>query len=104
MYQGQTGKAWGPTLTYDNGNAVSLAGLLNTAFTLFIHDTKAPGSPDRTGAGTFTIVNAATGLISYKWNAADTSVVGSFLLFVQYVDVDGSIVDCDPVPWQVKVK
>ena len=101
MYQGQTGKPWTPTLTLDNGNPAPLTGLSASAFTLIIHDARGLNVPDRTGQGTFSIVNAAAGQISYKWNVADTSIIGTFQLFVQYIDTDGSTVDCDPQPWQI---
>jgi hypothetical protein len=101
MYQFQTGKPWTPTLTYDSGKAVDLTGLSGSAFTLIIQDTRNLNTPDRNGQGTFSIVNPAAGQISYKWNVADTSILGKFQLIVQYIDTDGTTVDCDPVPWQI---
>ncbi len=98
MYKSQTGPAWTPTVTYDNGNPAILTGATN--FILYIKEVN--GQLDRTGGGSVTINNGALGQITYTWGANDTSIVGSYNLQFQWTDANSKIVFADPLPWVVK--
>ena len=98
MYRTQTGPAWTPTVTYDNGLPAPITGA--TAFILNIKDTNT--LIDRTGGGSVVINNGALGQITYTWGATDTSTVSTFLLQFQWTDAAGKIVFSDPISWVVK--
>lgn len=77
MGKGDTLPAWTITVQKTDGSFENLTG---ATLSLIIHN-PATGA-DRTGAGTWVIVNGANGVAQYQWVAADTNTVGKFELKV----------------------
>jgi hypothetical protein len=100
FYKGQTGPIWQIQLQDTNGNPPPA--LTSCVFVLYIYSAT-NSTPPRLGTGTFAIVNANLGTITYTWAAADTSIVGKFSLQVQctYPGGGGLVYIYDPVPWEV---
>jgi hypothetical protein len=80
----------------DDGNAA--INLTGATLTLIIHNTQT--NTDATGAGSWTITNAAGGLATYAWAAADSATSGTYLLYIK-ATYSGGVSICDPIPWQV---
>lgn len=80
MTAGDTSPVWNPTIQDKFGVAINLTGLVAGNFQLKMKN-EASGII-KVGAGVFTIVNAAAGIITYAWNSADTSAAGEWLLSV----------------------
>lgn len=70
------------TLALPNNNGQDLTGVSPSDMTLFLHDKQQePASIE--GTGTFSIVTAATGVVTYTWSANDTAKPGTYQLGVQ---------------------
>lgn len=61
--------------------AVNLTGVLGTNINLILRDFRT--GMKKAGKGTFTILSALEGQISYFWDASDTAIVGNFRLSFQ---------------------
>lgn len=96
MYVGQQNPAWTPTVLDDSGAAVNLTGA-----TLALTIRNVATGVEVAGAGSFTIVNAATGQARYAWGTSDTAAPGSFLLKVKITGLPGGQLEADPVPWEI---
>src|SRR5712691_3565229 len=65
------------TMQTTSGGTAPIDGLSGTNFSLVMHNTiKATG--DMIGAGTFSIINTAQGIIQYAWDSTDTATAGTF--------------------------
>lgn len=93
---GATLPVWEVTVQDDTGVAINLTG---ATISLVIVNTLT--GVQLTGAGSWTITNAAAGQATYYWAAADTAVPGSYKLLVSITLAPGSILKPDPVSWQV---
>jgi len=55
------------------------------------------------GAGSFTILNAPSGLVQYTWATGDSAAAGSFLVFIS-LTIAGSPVTFDEIPMTLVAK
>lgn len=98
MHQGDT---YPPALFYfrdDYGNTVTLPA--GTVLTLYIYNPKT--NSITTGTGTWNTANLATlGQATYQWGASDTSVVGTFKLYVHFVTPSSQVGSTDEIQWAI---
>lgn len=96
-YVGQTSPKWSPPCLLDSGKPVDFTGASSMALTIRNTTT----GVDRAGTGTWNIVHDATGTATYTWSTADVEAPGSFQLLVSVTFADGTILEFDPVDWNV---
>ncbi len=73
MYIGDTSPPYNPTLEYDSGAPINLSALSNSDITIKLQSIDNPNTVVA-GTGSMTITNAASGIISYQWATADTTL------------------------------
>lgn len=86
MKRNDTGPAFLATLRDAYGNAINLSGVLAVQFHMRDTRTKAVKVD-----AACTVVDAATGRISYAWDAADTDTAGIFEAEVEVTFSDGTV-------------
>ncbi len=80
-YSGDTFNPLQITLQDNEGTAYNLTGLnTSTAFTLELINMSS--GIVTTGAGTWTIINAAQGVVQYQWVAGDVALAGMYRIKV----------------------
>ena|SRR5581483_12211015 len=95
--QGQTTPAIIFVCTKDNGQPLNLTGLTASNLSLLIHP--ASGS-DIVGTGTFTILNAAQGIVQYQPASGDVATTGSYTLIVVATFLTGPT-KSDGIPFNI---
>lgn len=99
MFVGQLMDPFQPTLYKSDGTPRDLTGINGTNISLIITDQKT--GAQRTGAGTWTIVDTQNGIVSYQWATADTATAGSYSLQVIVTFAGSRPLYYQPVPWTV---
>lgn len=96
--KGQTSPIWTLLLSRDGGQVMDLTGIIASQLSLSIYGPS--GALLATGQGTFSIVNAAPGVVRYQPATADSQTIGSNSVRV-VVSFGGLLDMSDPIPWQV---
>jgi hypothetical protein len=78
------------TLALPNNSAQDLTGVVSANLTLFLHDKQQDCAPLQ-GTGTFTVVNAPAGIVTYAWSSADTARPGTYQIAVQVKFPNGQV-------------
>lgn len=74
----------------DTGNnPINLTGVLATNINLVLRDFRT--GMKKAGTGTFTIISAVAGQISYAWTALDTATTGNYRISFQVTFPSGQI-------------
>lgn len=85
------------TFRDDNSNLVILPS--GTVFTLEIYNPK--DNSVRPGIGTFDTTQLSSGKVIYAWNANDTSVIGTFTIYIKFVTPSSGTGSSDPITWTI---
>lgn len=97
MYVGQTGPPASFTIMTDNNTPFDLTNC--TMLPPLIRNTQT--NVERSGSGTWSIINASAGVAEYTWTASDTATISENVLYVRF-SLNSLTYTCDPILWEVK--